>query len=116
MMMLRILLLSALATIIIAFSPNAAASYSTFHRASATPSTALKMANEEVKVGDKLPSVVLKEGQANYESPVDVNLSNLVSGKKVAIFAVPGAFTPGKLSGMHLHVTLHILILDVCIM
>ena len=50
---------------------------------------------EEVKVGDKIPSVVLKEGQANYEKPVDVNISELVKGKKVAIFAVPGAFTPG---------------------
>ena len=50
---------------------------------------------DEVKVGDKIPSVVLKEGQANYESPVDVNISDLIAGKKVAIFAVPGAFTPG---------------------
>ena len=49
----------------------------------------------EVKVGDALPSVVLKEGQADYGKPKDVNLSELVRGKKVAIFAVPGAFTPG---------------------
>ena len=39
-------------------------------------------AQEEVKVGDKLPSVVLKEGQADYASPVDVNLSELIAGKK----------------------------------
>ena len=50
---------------------------------------------DEVKVGDKLPSVALKEGQANYETPVDINLLDLIAGKKVAIFAVPGAFTPG---------------------
>jgi len=49
----------------------------------------------EVKVGDTLPSVVLKEGQADYASPKEVNLGDLIKGKKVAIFAVPGAFTPG---------------------
>eukprot|EP00593_Proboscia_inermis_P009522 CAMPEP_0171308798 /NCGR_PEP_ID=MMETSP0816-20121228/18911_1 /TAXON_ID=420281 /ORGANISM="Proboscia inermis, Strain CCAP1064/1" /LENGTH=170 /DNA_ID=CAMNT_0011791919 /DNA_START=66 /DNA_END=578 /DNA_ORIENTATION=+ len=49
----------------------------------------------EVKVGDTLPSVVLKEGQADYGKPVDINLSEITAGKKVAIFAVPGAFTPG---------------------
>ncbi len=50
---------------------------------------------EEVKVGDKIPNVVLKEGQADYGKPADVNLAELIKGKKVAIFAVPGAFTPG---------------------
>ena len=39
--------------------------------------------------------MVLKEGQANYEKPVDINIADLIAGKKVAIFAVPGAFTPG---------------------
>jgi peroxiredoxin len=33
--------------------------------------------------------------QADYEKPVSINLSDLCKGKKVAIFAVPGAFTPG---------------------
>lgn len=51
---------------------------------------------EEVKVGDRIPSVVLKEGQADYGTPKDVNISELIAGKKVAIFAVPGAFTPGE--------------------
>jgi peroxiredoxin len=50
---------------------------------------------EEVKVGDKIPSVILKEGQPDYGAPRDVNISDLIAGKRVAIFAVPGAFTPG---------------------
>mmetsp|Transcript_23420 Transcript_23420/g.28168 ORF Transcript_23420/g.28168 Transcript_23420/m.28168 type:complete len:200 (+) Transcript_23420:50-649(+) len=60
-------------------------------------STNLNMAEAapEVKVGDKLPFLVLKEGQPDYEKPVDVDLADLIKGKKVAIFAVPGAFTPG---------------------
>ncbi|KAL3792979.1 hypothetical protein HJC23_010992 [Cyclotella cryptica] len=84
----RFLLVSALATFARSFSPHTSAAV---YRHS---STSLKM-TAEVKVGDKLPSVVLKEGQANYESPKDVNLGDLIKGKKVAIFAVPGAFTPG---------------------
>ena len=56
-------------------------------------STALKMAVvEEVQVGDTLPSVILQEGQADYNKPKDVNLSELIAGKKVAIFAVPGVY------------------------
>jgi len=49
----------------------------------------------EVKVGDTLPDVTLMEGQIDYGSPVAVKLLDLIKGKKVAIFAVPGAFTPG---------------------
>jgi peroxiredoxin len=49
----------------------------------------------EVKVGDAIPDVMLTEGQADYGKPVPVNLKELIAGKKVAIFAVPGAFTPG---------------------
>ena len=44
---------------------------------------------------DKLPNITLKEGQADYGKPVEVKLLDLTAGKKVAIFAVPGAFTPG---------------------
>jgi peroxiredoxin len=51
--------------------------------------------NQEVKVGDVIPSIVLLQGQADYNKPIEVNISDLVKGKKVAIFAVPGAFTPG---------------------
>ncbi|XP_014369306.2 peroxiredoxin-5, mitochondrial [Papilio machaon] len=44
-----------------------------------------------VKVGDKLPSVDLFE-----DSPANkVNICDLTAGKKVVLFAVPGAFTPG---------------------
>ena len=50
----------------------------------------------EVKVGDTLPmSLTLKEMPAGSDKPVDVVLSDLLQGKKVAIFGVPGAFTPG---------------------
>jgi peroxiredoxin len=49
----------------------------------------------EVKVGDKIPEVTMTEGQADYGKPEQVNLAELIAGKTVAIFAVPGAFTPG---------------------
>lgn len=43
------------------------------------------------KVGDKLPSVDLFEN-----TPADkVNLAQAATGKKIIIFGVPGAFTPG---------------------
>ncbi|XP_023722282.1 peroxiredoxin-5, mitochondrial isoform X3 [Cryptotermes secundus] len=41
--------------------------------------------------GDKLPSVELYENNPT----IKVNLSDITKGKKVVIFAVPGAFTPG---------------------
>lgn len=43
------------------------------------------------KVGDSLPNVVLYEGNPGGK----VNLTELGAGKKVLIFGVPGAFTPG---------------------
>ena len=45
-----------------------------------------------IKVGDKLPEAtfkVMKEGK-----PADMTVAELTAGKKVALFAVPGAFTP----------------------
>lgn len=45
-----------------------------------------------IKVGDKLPEAtfkVMKDGK-----PTDLTLGELTAGKKVALFAVPGAFTP----------------------
>jgi peroxiredoxin len=45
-----------------------------------------------IKVGDKLPDAtfrVMKDGK-----PADVTMADLTKGKRVALFAVPGAFTP----------------------
>ncbi len=45
-----------------------------------------------IKVGDKLPDAtfkVMKDGK-----PADMTVAELTKGKKVALFAVPGAFTP----------------------
>jgi len=50
---------------------------------------------EEIKVGDKIPSMTLQEGLPNSEGKKDVDISELIAGKKVIIFGVPGAFTPG---------------------
>ncbi|XP_026547916.1 peroxiredoxin-5, mitochondrial [Notechis scutatus] len=44
-----------------------------------------------LKVGDKLPSVEVYEGDPSNK----VNLSSLFKGKKGILFGVPGAFTPG---------------------
>ncbi|KAM6434821.1 peroxiredoxin-5, mitochondrial [Liasis olivaceus] len=44
-----------------------------------------------LKVGDKLPSVEVYEGDPSTK----VNLSSLFKGKKGVLFGVPGAFTPG---------------------
>lgn len=45
-----------------------------------------------IKVGDKLPSVTLTEATA--EGPKPVKSDDFFKGKRVALFAVPGAFTP----------------------
>ncbi|MDP3493253.1 MAG: peroxiredoxin [Hyphomonadaceae bacterium] len=45
-----------------------------------------------IKVGDKLPEAtfkVMRDGK-----PADMTVADLTAGKKVALFAVPGAFTP----------------------
>jgi 2-Cys peroxiredoxin 5 len=44
-----------------------------------------------LQAGDKLPNVELYENSPTNK----VSLSDLTKGKKVVIFAVPGAFTPG---------------------
>ncbi|GAB1260114.1 redoxin family protein [Aurantivibrio plasticivorans] len=46
-----------------------------------------------IQVGDSLPQVTLKI--MGEKGPENINLSELVAGKKVVLFAVPGAFTPG---------------------
>ena len=45
-----------------------------------------------IKVGDRLPSVTLR--QVTPEGPKEVASEDFFRGKKVALFAVPGAFTP----------------------
>ena len=45
-----------------------------------------------IKVGDKLPEAtfkMMKDGK-----PADMTIGELTKGRKVALFAVPGAFTP----------------------
>ena len=45
-----------------------------------------------IQVGDKIPNVTLKVMGA--EGPEDVSTGDLFAGKKVVLFAVPGAYTP----------------------
>lgn len=45
-----------------------------------------------IKVGDKVPSVTLRT--LGPDGPKEVKTDELFAGKKVALFAVPGAFTP----------------------
>ena len=45
-----------------------------------------------IKVGDKLPSMTLT--QATAEGPKPIQSADFFAGKTVALFAVPGAFTP----------------------
>lgn len=47
-----------------------------------------------INVGDKLPAGKLKFMNAEGK-PTDLDIGELTAGKKVVIFAVPGAFTPG---------------------
>jgi peroxiredoxin len=45
-----------------------------------------------IAVGEKLPEATFKEKTA--DGPVEVTTGDLFAGKKVVLFAVPGAFTP----------------------
>lgn len=45
-----------------------------------------------IAVGDKIPGVKLKYASEN--GPADITTEEIFSGKKVVLFAVPGAFTP----------------------
>lgn len=61
-----------------------------------TRSFSLAMATtKEVAVGDMLPSVKLTELAASDGKPTPIDLTDLCKGKTVAMFGVPGAFTPG---------------------
>ena len=46
-----------------------------------------------IQVGDKIPESTLKT--MGGEGPRDITTEEIFSGKKVVLFAVPGAFTPG---------------------
>lgn len=46
-----------------------------------------------IQVGDSIPSLTIKTPTA--EGPKDIALDDVFKGKKVVLFAVPGAFTPG---------------------
>ena len=45
-----------------------------------------------IKVGDKIPEGTLT--QMTEKGPAPISTSELFGGKKVVLFAVPGAFTP----------------------
>lgn len=45
-----------------------------------------------IKIGDKIPSAVLM--QMKGAAPQPVKTDDLFAGKRVAVFALPGAFTP----------------------
>jgi peroxiredoxin len=45
-----------------------------------------------IAVGDKIPSAKLKTMTA--EGPKDISTDDIFAGKKVVLFALPGAFTP----------------------
>jgi len=45
-----------------------------------------------INVGDKLPSVTLR--QVTPEGPKEVTTDDFFRGKRIVLFAVPGAFTP----------------------
>ena len=45
-----------------------------------------------IKIGDKLPETTFMEATA--DGPAPVSMGDVFTGKTVAVFAVPGAFTP----------------------
>lgn len=46
-----------------------------------------------IQIGDALPAIELKTPGA--EGPEAINTNDIFAGKKVVLFALPGAFTPG---------------------
>ncbi|MFD2190615.1 peroxiredoxin [Pistricoccus aurantiacus] len=46
-----------------------------------------------ITVGDRIPDVSIKTNGA--KGPEDISTGELFAGKRVVLFAVPGAFTPG---------------------
>jgi peroxiredoxin len=52
----------------------------------------LQETNMTIKVGDKVPSATLMQMKGGAPQPLKTD--DLFSGKKVVVFALPGAFTP----------------------
>lgn len=46
-----------------------------------------------IQQGEKIPAVILKV--MGEKGPEDITTEQIFAGKKVALFALPGAFTPG---------------------
>jgi peroxiredoxin len=46
-----------------------------------------------IQAGDKIPSCTIKT--MGEQGPADISTDDIFAGKKVILFAVPGAFTPG---------------------
>ncbi|MGJ8686546.1 MAG: peroxiredoxin [Spongiibacteraceae bacterium] len=46
-----------------------------------------------IQVGDNIPEITLKT--MGEKGPEDISTKDIFGGKKVVLFAVPGAFTPG---------------------
>ena len=46
-----------------------------------------------IQVGDNIPSCTLKT--MSEQGPADISTDEIFAGKKVVLFSVPGAFTPG---------------------
>ena len=45
-----------------------------------------------IKVGERIPSLTLKK--MGEKGPENISTDDIFGGKKVVLFAVPGAFTP----------------------
>ena len=46
-----------------------------------------------ISVGDKIPDLTIKTN--GDQGPQDISIGDFFAGKRVVLFAVPGAFTPG---------------------
>ncbi|MDR5858052.1 peroxiredoxin [Halomonas eurihalina] len=46
-----------------------------------------------IAIGDRIPDITLKTN--GEQGPEDISTGELFAGKRVVLFAVPGAFTPG---------------------
>jgi peroxiredoxin len=63
-----------------------------YHTARFTPHYSQEHRIMTIKVGDRIPSVTLKTMGA--KGPENISTDQIFTGKKVVLFALPGAFTP----------------------